>query len=69
MSRVNKNKKSLKTKKLINFIIIGVILFWSLFWPSAYFTMVNINSNLKEDIKNSDIIPIKEKIKIIGENY
>lgn len=67
MSRVVKNKNSALLSKAINMGVIGVILFWSAFWPTAYMVLDGVNDNIKKNIRNSEYLPTKEKIRILGE--
>jgi hypothetical protein len=68
MKRTAKHRKSSNFSKLIGLVVTGAILFWSAFWPVAYIASENMNSNLKEKIKNNEYLSIKEKKKILGEN-
>lgn len=68
MSRVKRKEKKSSVEKIIDIFTVLIMLFWIIFWPIAYFTSYNIYYDLKENIKNSENIPIKEKIRIIGEN-
>lgn len=55
-------------KRIGETIFLIIILFWSAFWPAAYFTLSHLNDKLREEVKQSEYLPSKEKIKMIGEH-
>lgn len=69
MSRREKHKKSAFISKTIAVVIFGGILFWSAFWPSAYFFLSKSNDRLIEEVKQNEYLPRSEKVKMIGENF
>lgn len=69
MSRRDKHKKSIFISKMITIIVSGGILFWSVFWPSAYLFLSKSNDKLIEEIKQNEYLPRSEKVKMIGENF
>lgn len=69
MLRKEKHKKSAFMSKTITVIVFGGVLFWTAFWPSAYFFLSKANDSLIESIKQSEYLPRSEKVKMIGENF
>lgn len=53
--------------KVKRIVILLLVLFWSAFWPSAFIILTCLNDKLVEEVKQSEYLPVKEKIKMIGE--